>query len=319
MACSRRDFVARASSCAAHLGLLALGAPALARHAFAAAPGAHLVALEPWGRLEAVSDGIWALISTPLAGDRTTLCNGGIVAGRSGLLVVEAFASDAGARWMAAQARALTGRAPTHVIATHYHGDHTGGLRGAVTGADVTLLATAATRDLVLERNATPATELLGAAQMLDPTVPTRIDLGGRIVIIEPHDGHTASDLSIRVEDPTIAFAGDLFWNRMFPNFVDAIPSRLTLAARRLRGFGAGVYVPGHGALATADDLGRYLTLLDDVEQAARRAIARGITAEQAGTEYRIPTGLGEWNLFNARYYERAIGAWMREIGTPSR
>ncbi len=312
--CSRRDFVARASSCAAHLGLLALGAPALARHAFAATPGARLAAREPWGRLEAISDGIWALISTPLSGDRTTLCNGGIVAGRSGVLVVEAFASDAGARWMGEQARALTGRAPTHIVATHYHADHTGGLRAAVTGADVTLLATAATRDLVLARNQTPATELLSTARMLDPTGPTRIDLGNRAVIIEPHDGHTASDLSIRVEDPTIAFAGDLFWNRMFPNFVDATPSRLTSSARRLRGFGAGVYVPGHGALATADDLGRYLTLLDDVEEAARRAIAAGITAEQAGSEFRIPTGLGEWTLFSARYYERAIGAWMREL-----
>ena len=43
-----------------------------------------------------------------------TLVYGGIVAGRAGVLVVEAFGSDAGARWMAEQARALTGRTATH-------------------------------------------------------------------------------------------------------------------------------------------------------------------------------------------------------------
>lgn len=313
MTCSRRDFIARASSCAAHLGLLAAGAPLLARRAFAAAPAARLAAVEPWGRLEAVSDGIWALISTPLT-DRTTLCNGGIIAGRTGVVVLEAFASDKGAAWMAAQARALTGRAPTHVVTTHYHADHTGGIRGLVPDADVHLLATGATRDLVLARNQSPAAERLASARLVGDSGPTRIDLGDRTVIIAPHDGHTASDLSIRVEDPTIVFAGDLFWNRMFPNYVDATPSRLTRSARALRAFGAGVYVPGHGALATPQDLDRYLALLDDVERAARRAVERGLTAEQAGAEYRVPASLGEWTLFNARYHERAIGAWMKEL-----
>lgn len=316
MPCSRRDFLAHSASCAAHLAALAAGAPLFARRAFAATPpgsARRLAAAEPWGRLEAVSDGIWALISTPLT-DRTTLCNGGIIAGRSGVLVIEAFASDAGARWMAERARALTGRAPTHVVITHYHADHTGGLRGLVPGADVTLLTTQATRELVTARNQNAATELLAAAGPVDAAAPTRLDLGGRTVILEPHDGHTASDLSIRVEDPSVVFAGDLFWNRMFPNFVDATPSRLTRSARRLREFGAGVLVPGHGALATPADFDRYLALLADVERAARAAHGRGMTAVEAAAGYRVPERLGEWALFSPRYFERAIGAWMLEL-----
>ena len=44
---------------------------------------------KPWGRLERVADGVWTLISTPLAGDEAsgamrTFSNGGIVAGREG-------------------------------------------------------------------------------------------------------------------------------------------------------------------------------------------------------------------------------------------
>jgi hypothetical protein len=39
------------------------------------------------------------------------------------------------------------------------------------------------------------------------------------------------------------------------------------------------------------------------------------VTAEVAGREFRMPAGMEQWTLFNARYYERAIGAWMRELG----
>ena len=76
------------------------------------------MASEPRGRIEEITDGIWTLVSNPLE-DRTTLCNGGIVTGRAGVVVIESLASDEGALWMAQQAMRLTGRVPTHVIVTH--------------------------------------------------------------------------------------------------------------------------------------------------------------------------------------------------------
>lgn len=249
MTWSRRSFVKHAASCAAHLGLMAAASPWLTRALWAAQERFPVVAREAWGRLERVAEGVWALVSTPLDGDRTTLCNGGIVAGRTGVLVVEAFGSDAGARWMAEQARALTGRTATHVVLTHYHADH------------------------------------------------------------------TPSDVSLELADPSVVFCGDLVWNGMFPNYVDAIPSRLSRDVRLLRSVEATTYVPGHGPLAAAADLDRYVSLLDDVEAAARRAMERGLTAEAVGAAYRIPADLGEWTLFNPRYFERAIGAWMKELG----
>ena len=100
----------------------------------------------------------------------------------------------------------------------------------------------------------------------------------------------------------------------MFPNYMDAIPSRLALDVRLLRSVDASTYVPGHGSLATASDLDRYIEVLDDIEAAARRAHERGVSAEAAGGEYRIPDALGEWILFSPRYFERAIGAWMKEL-----
>lgn len=311
---TRREFLGHAGSCMAHLTLMVAASASLPRRLWASQERFPVVAQEPWGRLEQVAEGVWALVSTPLT-DRTTLCNGGIVAGRTGVLVVESFGSDAGAQWVAEQALRLTGRAPTHVVVTHYHGDHTGGLRGAFATADVKLLATSVTRDLTSERNQDPPESILEGAQLLDMRRPTEIDLGGRSVIVVPRRGHTPSDVSVEVTDPSVIFCGDLVWNDMFPNYMDAIPSRLTLDVRLLQRLEASAYVPGHGPLADASDLERYVTLLDDVEAAARRALERGVTAEQAGSEYRIPPGLGEWILFNPRYFERAIGAWMEELG----
>jgi glyoxylase-like metal-dependent hydrolase (beta-lactamase superfamily II) len=295
---------------------MSAASPWLTRELWAAQERFPVVAREPWGRLERVAEGVWALVSTPLGGDRTTLCNGGIVAGRAGVLVVEAFGSDAGARWTAEQARALTGRAATHLVVTHYHADHTGGIRGAFATADVVLLATAVTRDQTRDRNQNPPADLLAGAELLDESQPSEIDLGGRSVRVVPHRGHTASDVSLEVPDPSVVFCGDLVWNGMFPNYVDAVPSRLSESVRRVRATEAATYVPGHGALAGGADLDRYIALLDDVEAAARRAVERGITAQAAGAEYRIPAALGEWTLFNPQYFERAIGAWMKELGS---
>jgi glyoxylase-like metal-dependent hydrolase (beta-lactamase superfamily II) len=312
---TRREFLRGAGSCAAHMGLMSATAAWLPRSLWAAQERFPVVARESWGRLERVAEGVWALVSTPLEGDRTTLCNGGIVAGRAGVLVVEAFGSDAGSEWMAAQARALAGRMPTHVVLTHYHSDHTGGVRGAMRTADVTLLATTVTRDQVEERNQDPPKEILDGATLLDGHRPTEIDLGDRSVLVVPRRGHTDSDVSLELSDPSVVFCGDLVWNRMFPNYVDAVPTRLTANVRLLRTLGASTYVPGHGPLADPSDLERYQALLDDVEAAARRAMEGGTSAEDAGAAYRIPASLGEWTLFNPAYFSRAIGAWMRELG----
>lgn len=311
---TRRGFLRQTTSCAAHLGLMSAVAPAWARGLWAAQERYPVVAREPWGRLERVAEGVWALVSTPLEGDRTTLCNGGIVAGRAGVLIVEAFGSDAGARWMAERARELTGRAPTHVVVTHYHGDHTAGLRGSAEAADVTILATPVTRDLVRERGQTPPTQILDSARPLDTRRPTEIDLGGRSVVIVPRRGHTASDVSLEISDPSVVFCGDLVWNEMFPNYVDASPSRLSRDVRLLRAQGAGTYVPGHGPLADVAALDRYVALLDDVEAAARRALEAGQSAEEAGAAYAVPAALGAWTLFNPAYFSRAIDSWMREL-----
>jgi glyoxylase-like metal-dependent hydrolase (beta-lactamase superfamily II) len=319
MSLSRRDFLTQTGSCAAHLALAAAALPAPLRAAWARRPLGTVVAREPFGTLERVADGVWALVSTPLGGDRTTLCNGGIVAGRDGVLAIEGFFQPAGAAWLAARAKDLTGRWPTHVALTHFHADHSNGVAGyAAEGAHPTLRATERTLSLARERNV-PAdaarTAALAEAMVVSAAEPSRVDLGGRVVRFVPRDGHTPSDATLEIEDPSAMFAGDLVWNAMFPNYVDATPSRLAASVRALRRSRDTVYVPGHGPLGRAADVDRYLAMLGEVERAARAAHAAGQTAADGAKGFALPASLGEWVSLNPAFYERAFSAWYRELG----
>lgn len=318
---SRRDFLTAGASCFAHVALMSAAMPTTTRRLWAARPGGSVVAQEAWGRLEQVAEGVWTLISTPLQ-DRTTLCNGGIIAGRNGVLLVESFASNEGAVWMCEQALRLTGRWPTHAVLTHYHGDHSGGILGLEgDGGRADLHLTDATRALLIEGDARQdggpppdRVRALSQAELLDPQAQTDLDLGGRRLTVVPREGHTASDVTIELQDPSVVFCGDLVWNDMFPNYVDAIPTRLSTSVRGLRREAETTYVPGHGPVADGPALDRFIAVLDHVEDAGRAAFARGIPAAEAAQDFTLPDSLGEWFLFNPAYFERALLAWEKEL-----
>ena len=314
---SRREFLGQSGSCAAHLALASVAMPHALRATWARRPLGAVVAREPFGNLEKVADGVWALISTPLGGSNTTVSNGGIIAGKSGVLAIEGFNQTQGAQWLAGQARELTGRWPTHIALTHYHSDHANGLMGYLSPSDHPMIrATARTRDLVIERNK-PAEAMrtaIAGAVVISPTAPSTIDLGGRTVRVVPRNGHTDSDVSLELDDPSIVFCGDLFWNAMFPNFVDAMPTKLMTSVRAIKRSGDTLYVPGHGPLGHPTEYDRYIGMLEEVERAARKAYAAGTPPADAGANFTLPSSLGEWALFNKMFYQRAFEAWNKEL-----
>ncbi len=319
---SRRDFLGVTASCTAHLMYGGSAVPNWAHNFLVPGRPGPIVVQEPWGRIESVGEGLWALISTPLTGDRTTLCNGGIIAGTHGSLVVESFATPRGAVWMAQQARELTGRWPTHVVLTHFHGDHANGVEGYGAEERPGVFATERTRDLIneadTERGVAPDSlrvRRLADVVIVSPSSTTDIDLGDRTVRLVPRQGHTPSDLTVEIEEPSVVWCGDLVWNRMFPNYRDAIPSQLSRDVRALVRDHATVYVPGHGPVADTRDLEHYIELIDDVERAARLAHQRGMPASEAAESYSVPESLGEWVMFSPRYYEVALSAWETELG----
>ena len=329
---TRRDFVKFSSACAAHVALMATPFPAAAKVLWSRRSYGQVVAQEAFGRLEAVGEGLWALISTPLGGDYTTVSNGGIIAGRSGVLVVEAFQTPEGSRWIAEKARELTGRWPTHVLVTHYHGDHSGGAEGFFTDGQGAEGSDPGTPPSGPEIYTTPTTQSLKTNGLPDDAPdsvrqlwadvalvgeesPASLDLGNRQVTLVPRGGHTPSDVTVELPDEGITWCGDLVWNGMFPNYMDAAPSQLSRSVRALKATDRTLYVPGHGPLATSEDFSRYLAVIDGLEETARTARQEGWTTEEAGARHSIPENLGEWTLFNPTYFQRAVEAWMKEWG----
>jgi glyoxylase-like metal-dependent hydrolase (beta-lactamase superfamily II) len=335
---TRRDFLKIGSACATHLALMAQPFPLAARELWSRQSRGRVVAREAFARLEEVGDGLWALISTPLGGDYTTVANGGILAGRTGVLAVEAFQTPQGAQWMAERARELTGRWPTHVLVTHYHSDHSRGMEGYFhgegggypgageeSGAAVdspkgdgpSIHVTEATHSLTTRGLPadSPGSLLRRWADvvLLPGDEPSSIDLGGRTVTISPRRGHTVSDVTVELPGEDVIWCGDLVWNGMFPNYMDAVPSRLSRAVRSIRSRSWTTLVPGHGPMADSADLDRYVTILQGVEETAREARREGWTAGEAAGRHEISDSLGEWTLFNPSYIQRAVEAWLRE------
>ena len=314
----RRAFISATAMAAAQASIFNFGARAWAQQ------GSRVVAEEPWGRIEKLSAGVWAVVSTPLAArDFTTICNGGILAGEDRVLVVESFGSPEGARWVSGQAKTLTGREPTDVVITHYHGDHANGIEGFhATDQAPRIWRTAKTLELIEEADRARDDEVDEVRkQMLQegPTIAsgdvTTLDLGDREVRIHPRIGHTPSDVTIEIDDPAISFCGDLVWSGFFPNYRDTIPSEFAKSLRDLRRDDTTLYVSGHGEVADLATVDMLIEIVDSIGEVARRGHAKGIPAADAAAQFELPREAESWVLFNPSYFEVAMNAWYRELG----
>ena len=315
---TRRDVLAWSGIGAAHLFLSPL---TLSRPGFAA-QDRKIVDRRPWARLEELGDGIWAVASTPIEHDDwTTGCNGGLIAGSERVVAIESFVRPEGSQWLSEQALELTGKRPTDVVITHFHRDHAGGLQGYGVDSDrPSLRITSTTKSLIesedAERESTDAVraELLQGAQIIDDSSATELDLGERTVTIHPRRGHTPSDVTIEVAEPSVVFCGDLIWNGFFPNYRDTIPSAFAESIRALRRPQPTVYVSGHGALADGKAIDHLLTIVDGIGEVAQRGHEAGQSVEETAAQYALPGELADWLLFNPKYFEVAVGAWYREL-----
>ena len=313
----RREFLGQAGSCGAYMMLMASLAPRATHLAFQdSANQSEVVATEPWGQIVKVDDGVWALVSTPFdSQDFTTVCNGGIVAGDRGVLAVEAFMKPEGARWLSEWAEKLTGRWPTDVFISHFHGDHASGHRGfSNEGKPPKIWTTVRTHQLYLAGQSEDSREPIANHQELDDREIKEIDLGNRQVVLTPRMGHTDSDLIVEVTDPHIVFTGDLVFNRMVPNYRDATPTMLNRAVEHLVDKGDATFVPGHGPIASNAELRTYLEFLQTMETSVRKCFEAGKSSDEAAKEFKLPKPFEDWIIFSPQVIPAAFAAWYRDF-----
>src|SRR5664280_2284435 len=220
------------------------------------------------GHLVEVADGVHAWMQP----DGTWwLNNAGAVTGGDGTLVIDTCATETRTRRFLDAVDAATGGAPVRfAVNTHEHGDHTFG--NSLLPADAALIGHEVMREHLLVDplidGCPPAWDPVphwGAVTRRVPTIVIRTDLtvhsgSRRIDLVHPgYAAHTGGDLVAWLPDEQVLFTGDLLFVGLTPLvFAGSVDGALR-SLDWIAGFEPDTVVPGHGPVATADDLGGVL------------------------------------------------------------
>jgi glyoxylase-like metal-dependent hydrolase (beta-lactamase superfamily II) len=214
--------------------------------------------------------------------------NVAVVTGRDGILLVDTGSHEREAEELLSS---LARELPTHdlpdrvvaVVNTHGHFDHCFGnahVLDAFPDAQVwghaglpAYLAEWADRGRASGIGYGFDADLMNAARIVPPRhlvdtgEPVTLDLGGReVVFYAPGRGHTDHDLVVHVPDCGVLIAGDLVEESGPPQFgADAFAAEWSDSLSRVRELGAGVWLPGHGAVVDEEFVVRQTHWLADV------------------------------------------------------
>ena len=150
--------------------------------------------------------------------------NSGIIVGDDGCMVIDAQATPAMAGDVIARVREVTDKPVKYVVLSHYHAVR---VLGASAYEGATIIASEATRGLIVERGEQDKASEIGRFPRLFPgaesipagltwphvTFPREMTvwLGRRAVrLLHLGRGHTAGDIVALVPDANVAFTGDL-------------------------------------------------------------------------------------------------------------
>ena len=138
-------------------------------------------------------------------------------------------------------------------------------------------------------------TDALLTIKLTNPTVTfsagtVRLHLGQREVVLFTLPGHTGGDILAYVPDANVVFTGDMSWRKTLPNLVDATVSDwITSLDKLLKDHPTARFVPGHGEVATAEDVREFRDYLDDLRSRVKQAIADGLSIDQAKEQLKLP------------------------------
>ena len=212
-----------------------------------------------------------------------------VLTGPDGKIVVDTFVQPAWSKLQDALQQLGSGPIQT-VIDTHWHFDHADN-NANFRKAGATVLAHENTRKRMSETH-----KLLGMTFPASPAdaLPTRTFKdthtlsanGEQIALGYIPPAHTDTDIYIRFSKGNVLHLGDLFFNGMYP-FIDAgtrgsVGGMINGADMALKlADGTTRIVPGHGPLATREDLTKYRDMLVTVRDRVQALKKGGNTLDQ--------------------------------------
>lgn len=198
-----------------------------------------------------VADGVFAYIQ--LDGS-WFLNNTGFLAGRRGVIAVDATSTEARTRALLGAIGEVTDRPVRTLVNTHHHGDHT---YGNHLFAGATIVGHERTRDAVLASGGPGAPYWTpvewGAIEVEPPflTYADRVTLYRDDLRVEVRyigtAAHTTNDSIVWIPDHGVLFCGDLLFNGGTPFLLMGSIDGAIAAVEALRDYPARTIVPGHG------------------------------------------------------------------------
>ena len=250
--------------------------------------------------------------------------NVGVCVGDDGILLVDDKLASQADAVRAALAR-FDGQ-PQYIFNTHFHGDHTGGNRAfgqhAAILAHVNVRKRLATGGEFGKRHIEP--EPAAALPVIAFEQSASVFFNDEeIRAVHFPRAHTDGDIAVFFVNAQIAHLGDLFFNGLFP-FVDleyggdvetltqhiaALIDQLPADAK---------IIPGHGPIATLDDLKAYHRMLVETTASVRTRRSTGMSLKQISAEgLDAQWASWEWSFVPAQRWIETI-YWSLEAGAGS-
>ncbi len=220
--------------------------------------------------------------------------NIGVCVGPDGILIVDDQFAPLADKITAALAQLNPGKLK-YVVNTHHHGDHTGG-NAAFATRDATIIAHSNVRVNIAKDPKAPA----AALPVITFTNGASLFYNGEEITATFYGpAHTNGDSVIRFTKANVIHMGDQMMTDRFP-YIDfsnggdldgLIANWKTIIASAPADV---KLIPGHGRLATLDDLKAALAVVEESAAGIRKGMAEGKTLEQLKAEG-LPEKFKSW------------------------
>jgi cyclase len=237
----------------------------------------------PAPSIEEVSAGIFAYIQ--LDGS-WFLNNAGCIVGTRSATVVDATGTEARARAWRAAVTSVTKHPVTALVNTHHHADHTNG--NFMFAPATAIVGHELCREEIVRAGQFPrSTPLFPGTDFGEcPPAPPTITFRERLSLyvddleVELHyvgPAHTTNDVIAWIPSRRVLFSGDVIFNGGTPFMMFGSLAGSLEALDRIEALRPDVIVPGHGAVAGPEVIGRVRSYLEFVRDSAKRGFEAGV------------------------------------------